>query len=77
MSYSKTKVWMPIEDTRRYLRFDSYGAIAILEDEDKNIIIRIRGIPSQLDIDCEDICEAKRKFKTIAKILGWAKCDKR
>ncbi|NIT61848.1 MAG: hypothetical protein GWN00_38305 [Aliifodinibius sp.] len=70
MKYSNgSKTWMPIKDTKRFLQLGTYSAMAILEDEEGNVTIRVRGLPHELNINCENIQEAVDKFFTIAKAL--------
>jgi hypothetical protein len=60
---------MPITDTRRYFRINETGAIAILEDEEGNVIVRKRTYAGTEDFECKDIYEAEVKFGVLVDIF--------
>jgi len=73
MPYSnESKTWMPIKDTKRFLQLGPYSAMAILEDEKGNVIVRIRGIPRELNLECKNMEEAVNTFYTFANYLKLA-----
>jgi hypothetical protein len=72
MSYSKrtkTKIWMPIKDTKCYKQIGPYSGMAILETKEGDVCIRIRGLPNQLDFNFDNIQKAKEAFNILSKFF--------
>ena len=67
----KTKHWMPITETQRYINFEDHrGALALLVDsDDHDVVVRWRGPHGTIDFGCDGLPDGWYKFRVASDLI--------
>lgn len=64
-SDAKRQVWLPITDSSRHVQLDRYAAVAILESDEGEFIVRLRNNGDDVDFRCDNLTEARKGLDRI------------
>lgn len=66
MVSAKSPVWLPITDPSRHIQLHEYAAVAILESDEGEFIVRLRTDGNDTDFECGNLTKAQETLHRIA-----------